>query len=80
MPTVCLFLLCAGSHGPGSWASSYPECAEKNQSPVDIFDKDTRVSSECLELTLEGFEAPSSNKTSMKNTGKTGQYLPEGNG
>ena len=44
-----------------------------NQSPVDISDKDARVSSECQELTLEGFEVPSSNKTSMKNTGKTGQ-------
>lgn len=68
------FLHFAGSHGPGSWASSYPECAEMNQSPVDISDKDARVSSECQELTLEGFEVPSSNKTSMKNTGKTGQW------
>ncbi|XP_063072272.1 receptor-type tyrosine-protein phosphatase gamma [Engraulis encrasicolus] len=61
----------SGSHGPASWASTYPECAEKNQSPLDISDGDARVSNECQELTLEGFDVPSSNKTTMKNTGKT---------
>ncbi|XP_076124401.1 receptor-type tyrosine-protein phosphatase gamma [Alosa pseudoharengus] len=65
----------SGSHGPGRWALSYPECAEENQSPVDISDKDVRVSNECQELTLEGFGIPSSNKTSMKNTGKTVSIL-----
>uniref|UniRef100_A0A673Z946 protein-tyrosine-phosphatase n=1 Tax=Salmo trutta TaxID=8032 RepID=A0A673Z946_SALTR len=60
-----------GNHSPGVWASSYPECAERNQSPVDISDEDAKVSQECQELTLNGFNAESSNKTSMKNTGKT---------
>lgn len=49
----------------------YPECGERNQSPINIPDKVARVSQECQELTLEGFELKSSNKTSMKNTGKT---------
>lgn len=31
------------------------------------------MSAEFQELTLEGFDAESSNKTSMKNTGKTGK-------
>ncbi|XP_013987792.1 receptor-type tyrosine-protein phosphatase gamma [Salmo salar] len=61
----------SGNHSPGVWASSYPECAERNQSPVDISDEDAKVSQECQELTLNGFNAESSNKTSMKNTGKT---------
>lgn len=51
----------------------YPECGERNQSPVDIRSENARVSLECQELTLEGFEIKSSNKTTMKNTGKTGQ-------
>uniref|UniRef100_A0A8D3EB60 protein-tyrosine-phosphatase n=1 Tax=Scophthalmus maximus TaxID=52904 RepID=A0A8D3EB60_SCOMX len=55
---------------PG-WASAYPECRERNQSPINIVDHDAKVSSEFQELTLEGFESESSNKTSMKNTGKT---------
>lgn len=70
---LCLFCSCfAGSYGPDSWATANPECREKNQSPIDIIDQDAKVSTEYQELTLDGFEAESSNKTSMKNTGKTG--------
>uniref|UniRef100_A0A673GF18 protein-tyrosine-phosphatase n=1 Tax=Sinocyclocheilus rhinocerous TaxID=307959 RepID=A0A673GF18_9TELE len=60
-----------GTFGPRRWASAYPECGERNQSPVDIPDLDTQVSQECQELTLDGFETKSSNRTTMKNTGKT---------
>nr|XP_023649707.1 receptor-type tyrosine-protein phosphatase gamma [Paramormyrops kingsleyae] len=56
----------SGTYGPDSWAAANPECREKNQSPIDIIDQDAKVSKEYQELTLE-----SSNKTSMKNTGKT---------
>uniref|UniRef100_A0A8C2KI01 protein-tyrosine-phosphatase n=1 Tax=Cyprinus carpio TaxID=7962 RepID=A0A8C2KI01_CYPCA len=44
---------------------------QRNQSPINIADQDTKVSMEYQELTLDGFDAESSNKTSMKNTGKT---------
>ena len=63
----------AGLYGPDEgWASAYPECRERNQSPINIVDHDAKVSTEYQEITLEGFESESSNKTSMKNTGKTG--------
>uniref|UniRef100_A0A8C9UB58 protein-tyrosine-phosphatase n=1 Tax=Scleropages formosus TaxID=113540 RepID=A0A8C9UB58_SCLFO len=55
----------------GDWASTYPDCRERNQSPINIDDQDARVSVEYQELTLDGFDTESSNKTSMKNTGKT---------
>ncbi|XP_063070984.1 receptor-type tyrosine-protein phosphatase gamma [Engraulis encrasicolus] len=62
----------SGTYGPdGGWTAAYPECKEKNQSPVNVQDADTRESMEYQELTLDGFETESSNKTSMKNTGKT---------
>ncbi|XP_056316384.1 receptor-type tyrosine-protein phosphatase gamma [Danio aesculapii] len=61
----------SGTYGPRRWASVYPECGERNQSPVDILDLETQVSQECQELTLDGFETKSSNRTTMKNTGKT---------
>uniref|UniRef100_A0A8C1I8M3 protein-tyrosine-phosphatase n=1 Tax=Cyprinus carpio TaxID=7962 RepID=A0A8C1I8M3_CYPCA len=60
-----------GTYGPRRWPSAYPECGERNQSPVDIPDQDAQVSQECQELTLDGFENKSSNRTTMKNTGKT---------
>ncbi|XP_035245254.1 receptor-type tyrosine-protein phosphatase gamma [Anguilla anguilla] len=61
----------SGTYGPDSWTTAYPECRESNQSPIDILDHDAKVSLEYQELTLDGFETESSNKTSMKNTGKT---------
>uniref|UniRef100_A0A3P8RCY6 Alpha-carbonic anhydrase domain-containing protein n=1 Tax=Astatotilapia calliptera TaxID=8154 RepID=A0A3P8RCY6_ASTCA len=66
------FLFSPGMYGPDEgWASAYPQCGERNQSPINIVDKDTKISREYQELTLEGFNIESSNKTSMKNTGKT---------
>lgn len=63
-----------GTYGPDEgWTSAYPECRERNQSPINILDQDTKVSAEYQDLTLEGFDTESSNKTSMKNTGKTGK-------
>ncbi|KAJ8361200.1 hypothetical protein SKAU_G00177250 [Synaphobranchus kaupii] len=59
------------TYGPDSWTTAYPECQKSNQSPIDILDQDAKVSLEYQELTLDGFETESSNKTSMKNTGKT---------
>ncbi|XP_028969520.2 receptor-type tyrosine-protein phosphatase gamma isoform X1 [Esox lucius] len=62
----------SGTYGPEEgWSSAYPECRERNQSPINIADQDTKVSMEYQELTLDGFGTESSNKTSMKNTGKT---------
>lgn len=74
MRFVSVFPLFTGTYGPEEgWSSAYPECRERNQSPINIADQDTKVSTEYQELTLDGFEAESSNKTSMKNTGKTGE-------
>ncbi|XP_026162191.1 receptor-type tyrosine-protein phosphatase gamma isoform X1 [Mastacembelus armatus] len=61
----------SGSHGPRGWAALFPECAAKNQSPVDIADEQALVSEEYQELVLEKFNTESSNHTTMKNTGKT---------
>ncbi|KAJ8265624.1 hypothetical protein COCON_G00147230, partial [Conger conger] len=59
------------TYGPDSWAFTNPECQERNQSPIDITDQYSHTSEEYQELTLDGFDTESSNKTSMKNTGKT---------
>ncbi|XP_014897980.1 receptor-type tyrosine-protein phosphatase gamma [Poecilia latipinna] len=61
----------SGSHGPRGWAASYPECAAKDQSPVDIIDEQALVLDEYQMLELDKFNIESSNQTTMKNTGKT---------
>ncbi|KAF6715843.1 Receptor-type tyrosine-protein phosphatase gamma, partial [Oryzias melastigma] len=61
----------SGSHGPRGWATLYPECAAKNQSPVDVVDEKSLPSDEYLELVMDRFNVDSSNQTTMKNTGKT---------
>ncbi|XP_030274986.1 receptor-type tyrosine-protein phosphatase gamma [Sparus aurata] len=70
-PAMLVSCVPAGSHGPRGWAASYPECAAKEQSPVDIADEQASVSEEFQELVLEKFNTESSNQTTMKNTGKT---------
>uniref|UniRef100_A0AAV2M8N9 Alpha-carbonic anhydrase domain-containing protein n=1 Tax=Knipowitschia caucasica TaxID=637954 RepID=A0AAV2M8N9_KNICA len=70
--SVLFVVLFAGIYGPDEgWAGAYPECSERNQSPINIVDPEAKMSIEYQELTLEGFNTESSNKTSMKNTGKT---------
>ncbi|XP_069795616.1 receptor-type tyrosine-protein phosphatase gamma-like isoform X1 [Narcine bancroftii] len=61
----------SGKYGPKNWATSYINCSGVNQSPIDIVDQKTREKDDLLQIHLEGFEIESSNRTRMKNTGKT---------
>lgn len=60
-----------GVYGPEHWVMASPDCGGLHQSPIDIVDYTASMKDEYRELTLEGFENESSNKTWMKNTGKT---------
>lgn len=53
--------------------TSSVNCGGRHQSPIDILDQRARVGEEYQELQLDGFDNESSNKTWMKNTGKTGR-------
>ncbi|XP_040215054.1 receptor-type tyrosine-protein phosphatase gamma isoform X5 [Rana temporaria] len=61
----------SGVYGPEHWVMASPDCGGLHQSPIDIVDYTASMKDEYRELTLEGFENESSNKTWMKNTGKT---------
>lgn len=61
----------SGAYGPEHWVTSSVSCGGHHQSPVDILDQHARVGEEYQELQLDGFDNESSNKTWMKNTGKT---------
>ncbi|XP_068109866.1 receptor-type tyrosine-protein phosphatase gamma isoform X5 [Hyperolius riggenbachi] len=61
----------SGMYGPENWVRASPDCGGHHQSPIDIVDYTASMKDEFRELQLEGFENESSNKTWMKNTGKT---------
>ncbi|XP_072328468.1 receptor-type tyrosine-protein phosphatase gamma-like isoform X4 [Scyliorhinus torazame] len=61
----------SGNYGPENWATSYINCSGIKQSPIDIVDQKTREKDDLQKIHLEGFEIESSNRTRMKNTGKT---------
>uniref|UniRef100_A0A8C0J4K9 Receptor-type tyrosine-protein phosphatase gamma n=1 Tax=Chelonoidis abingdonii TaxID=106734 RepID=A0A8C0J4K9_CHEAB len=61
----------SGTYGPEHWVTSSLDCGGTHQSPIDIVDHHARVGDEYQELQLDGFDNESSNKTWMKNTGKT---------
>uniref|UniRef100_A0A8C3UYP4 Receptor-type tyrosine-protein phosphatase gamma n=1 Tax=Catharus ustulatus TaxID=91951 RepID=A0A8C3UYP4_CATUS len=59
------------TYGPEHWVTSSEKCGGSHQSPIDIMDHLAHVGDEYQELQLDGFDNESSNKTWMKNTGKT---------
>ncbi|XP_043374103.1 receptor-type tyrosine-protein phosphatase gamma isoform X6 [Dermochelys coriacea] len=61
----------SGTYGPEHWVTSSVDCGGTHQSPINIIDHQARVGDEYQELQLDGFDNESSNKTWMKNTGKT---------
>ncbi|XP_054072593.1 receptor-type tyrosine-protein phosphatase gamma [Rissa tridactyla] len=61
----------SGTYGPEHWVTSSEKCGGSHQSPIDIIDHQAHVGDEYQELQLDGFDNESSNKTWMKNTGKT---------
>ncbi|XP_032927298.1 receptor-type tyrosine-protein phosphatase gamma [Catharus ustulatus] len=61
----------SGTYGPEHWVTSSEKCGGSHQSPIDIMDHLAHVGDEYQELQLDGFDNESSNKTWMKNTGKT---------
>ncbi|XP_053143882.1 receptor-type tyrosine-protein phosphatase gamma isoform X5 [Hemicordylus capensis] len=66
-----LYWAYSGAYGPEHWVTSNVDCGRTHQSPIDIVDHQARVGEEYQEIHLDGFDNESSNKTWMKNTGKT---------